>query len=53
MAIEEEGVGRDFVPEWARARLLDIEFCEDGDERRAKVSAVRGAGWKRDAKVVE
>jgi len=41
MGIEEEGVEGQFVPEWARARLLDVDFYEDGEERRVKVSAVR------------
>jgi hypothetical protein len=46
MTIEEEGVEGEFVPECARARLLDVDFYEDGEERRVKVSAVRGAEVK-------
>jgi hypothetical protein len=49
MTIEEEGAEGEFVPEWARARLLDVNFYEDGKERRAKVSAVRG----KEVKVAE
>jgi hypothetical protein len=46
MSIEEEGVEGEFVPECARARLLDVDFYEEGKERRVKASAVRGAEVK-------
>lgn len=51
MSLEEEGVQAEYLPEWARARLLEIDFYDDGDVRKLRVVAVRGVGGEAVVKV--
>lgn len=44
MEVEEEGVEGGWIPEWARARLLEVEFDEGNEVRRVSVKCLRGVG---------
>lgn len=47
MEIEEEGVETEYIPEWARARLVQLEFDE---VRRVSVKCVRGVGDRQEVR---
>jgi hypothetical protein len=44
MEIEEEGVETGAIPEWARARLVEVKLDEGKEVRRVSVKCVRGVG---------
>lgn len=50
MEIEEDGVETGYIPEWARARLIQVEFDEGKEVRRVSVKAVRGVGINQEVK---
>lgn len=44
MNVEEEGVETEYVPEWARARLLEVSYYEDEKVRTVRTACIRGVG---------
>jgi hypothetical protein len=50
VALEEEGVEDGWIPEWARARLLGVDFHDDR-VRAVKITCVRGVGEDAAVKV--
>ncbi|CZR64327.1 uncharacterized protein PAC_14225 [Phialocephala subalpina] len=51
MNVEEEGVDTEYVPEWARARLLEVCYYEDEKMRTVRTACIRGVGDEAELKV--
>ncbi|KAE8442028.1 hypothetical protein EG329_003929 [Mollisiaceae sp. DMI_Dod_QoI] len=51
MTIEEEGVESEYIPEWARARLLQVDYYQDKKMRTIRTACVRGIGGEAGLKV--
>lgn len=51
MALEEEGVEDEWIPEWARARLLEVGFHDEDGVRTVKITCVRGVDDNAEVKV--